>query len=278
MTHVLRMDVYRLLKSRFFYIILIILLMITALSAVIADTSIHASPSDTTSSTSEQNSIVIIDDSSVSEHDSNHSNKVDFICDVFSGNVVAMTMIVFAALFAGAYRRTGYEKNVVCSVRRRWYFVASNAVICLLVCVLTVSLMLGASALSNTLIIAGYADLPFGSISKLGRFAVSYCALLVCATYMMSCFIRLCKNHIIGIVVALVYGSGIVYGIVNLALAPLFGPSFRIEAFLPLGTMYGLSVSMPDQAFYRAIVIALIFGTLSVAIDVMASNKRDIPC
>jgi hypothetical protein len=94
----------------------------------------------------------------------------------------------------------------------------------------------------------------------------------------MSCFIRLCKNHVIGIVVALVYGSGIVYGIVNLALAPLLGPSFRIEAFLPLGTMYGLSVSMPDQAFCRAIVIALIFGTLSVAIDVMASNKRDIPC
>lgn len=173
MTHVLRMDVYRLLKSRLFYIILIILLMITVLCAVIADTSIHASPADTTSSTSEQNSIVIIDDSSVSEHDANHSNKVDFICDVFSGNIVAMTMIVFAALFAGAYRRTGYEKNVVCSVRRRWYFVASNAVICLLVCVLTVSLLLGASALSNTLIIAGYADLPFGSISKLGRFAVS---------------------------------------------------------------------------------------------------------
>ena len=60
MTHVLRMDVYRLLKSRLFYIILIILLMITVLCAVIADTSIHASPADTTSSTSEQNSIVQI--------------------------------------------------------------------------------------------------------------------------------------------------------------------------------------------------------------------------
>ena len=41
MTHVLRMDVYRLLKSRLFYIILIILLMITVLCAVIADTSIR---------------------------------------------------------------------------------------------------------------------------------------------------------------------------------------------------------------------------------------------
>ena len=144
--------------------------MITVLCAVIADTSIHASPADTTSSTSEQNSIVIIDDSSVSEHDANHSNKVDFICDVFSGNIVAMTMIVFAALFAGAYRRTGYEKNVVCSVRRRWYFVASNAVICLLVCVLTVLLLLGASALSNMFIIARYANLPFWIDLEIGPF------------------------------------------------------------------------------------------------------------
>lgn len=278
MMPVLKMDLYRLFKSKLFYIILIILLILSVLSTVITDATIHASTIDTKLDSTGQNSIVIIDDSNMYEYNADCSNKTDYICDVFSGNVVPMTMIIFAALFAGAYRRTKYEKNIVCSVQKRWYFIASNAVVSLLVCVLVVLLMLGVSALSNTLIISEYADLPFGSISKLGLFAVSYCALLVCATYMMSCFIRLCKNHIIGLVVALVYGSGIVYGIINLILAPLLGSDFKIEAFLPLGTMYSLSVSMPDSTFYKAIVIALFFGILSVAIDVIASNKKDILC
>lgn len=278
MISVLKMDLYRLFKSKLFYIILIIFIIMSVLSAVITDATIHTSTIDTKIDSTEKNSVVIIDGSNMSEYSADYANKTDYICDVFSGNVVPMTMIIFSALFAGAFRRTKYEKNIVCSVKKRWYFIVSNAIISLMVCVLVVLIMLGVSALSNTLIISEYADLPFGSIPKLGLFAVSYCALLVCATYMMSCFIRLCKNHTIGLIVALVYGSGVVYGIINLILAPLLGSDFKIEAFLPLGTMYSLSVSMPDSIFYNAIVIALIFGILAIVIDLIVSNKKDILC
>ena len=278
MIKLLKLDFYRLFKGRAFYVILLLLMLISVFVPALMKAATSVPSAETIEQNSEQPSIAIIDTSNLGEQDITYSEKIEMICEVFSGNVVPVAIIIFSALYAGAYKRTKFEKNIVNSVERRWYFVISNVIVCVFVTAVVIVLMLCGSATFNSAINPMYELLPFGSIQKLSLYIFSYYALLVCVACVMSCFIRLMKNHIAGLVIALVYGSGIIYAIFDFALAPVFGAGFMVESYLPLGTMYNMSVNMNSSYYYRAIFIAMIFAFASVAIDIIANNKRDVIC
>ena len=278
MTRMLKLDFYRLFKGRVFYVVIIVLMLVSTFVPALMNAATSVPSTENNGQNNKQPSVAIIDTSNLAEQDITYSEKIEMICEVFSGNVVPVALIVFSALFAGAYKRTKFEKNIVGSVQKRWHFVISNAIVCVFVSVVVIALMLCGSAIFNSMINPRYAELPFGSISKLSLFTLSYYALLVSVACMMSCFIRLLKNHIVGLVIALVYGRGIIYAIVDLLLSPVFGSDFTVESFLPLGTMYNMSVNMNNIDYYRAICIALIFGLASIVIDIMVNNKRDVVC
>ena len=117
--------------------------------------------------------------------------------------------------------------------------------------------------------------MPMGNITNLSRYLISYYVLLTSVATMMSCFVQIVGNQIVAIIIALIYGSGIIYGIIDFATKELGLETFSIQNYVPLGTLYNLSIHNQD-GYLGTILMAILFGLGSMIINIVVKNKQDI--
>lgn len=273
MSNVLKMEWFRFKKSRYVYIILIVLT-ILFLFGTILDSSQKNEVSDTVKQEN-RNSFELYTEDYDTTYTTDFIEKYEMIVSSFSGNVVPMSILIFSCLFAGAYHKNKFEKNIAGLIGNRKRLVISNLIICSIYCLIIMLVTLVSSLIGYYLFYPDFTSMPAGDFINLIKYLALYYILLNSVAIVMSCFVQIIGNQIIAIIIGLIYGSGIVYGIVDFMVQILGVQGFSIQKYVPLGNLYNLSIH--DQSMYiPAAFIAVIFGVSFLIINVMVKDKQDI--
>ena len=106
-------------------------------------------------------------------------------------------------------------------------------------------------------------------------YITTYYLLLFSVSIMMSCFVYIVKNQIVAIIIGLIYGSGIVYGIFDYITSSIGMKNFSLKTYLPLANIYELSMNTTNM-YKSSILIAVFFALLALFINIFFYNKEDI--
>ena len=130
MVNVIKMELYRLFRTKSLYVtaavcagVIILLVMLTsALINIVTDVS--ASDLTVSMSDSAEGTTVSVSDTA---SQSGGTNPADF-CSGFISGLCGIFVVIFTAIFIHGFYRDGYSKNVIACVKYRWYFQVSKAV------------------------------------------------------------------------------------------------------------------------------------------------------
>lgn len=273
MFNVLKMDLFRLRKSKYAYIILLVLSLLFLFGTIL-----DSSQKKETSEIAEQenkNSFELYTENYDTTYTGQFVNKYEMLVSAFSGNVVPMSILIFSGLFAGAYHKNRFEKNIKGLIGGEQNLLISNLIICSIYCFIIIFVTLLISLIGYYLFYPNFASMPSGSLKELIKYIISYYILLHSVAIIMSCFVQIVGNQIIAIIIGLIYGSGIVYGIIDFVGQTIGLEGFSIQEYVPLGNLYNLSIHN-QNAYLRAIIIAIIFSMVFVIMNVMVKNRQDI--
>lgn len=254
------------------YIILLVLALLFLFGTALDST--RSNPIEITK-TENQNSFELFDGDYDSTYETNYKDKNEMLVSSFSGNIVPMAILVFVGLFAGAYHKNKFEKNIIGLIGKRQRLVFSNLAICSIYCLIIIMGTLLVSIIGYYIFYTDFAVIPLGSLSDLISFLATYYVLLISVAMVMSCFVQLVGNQIIAIIVGLIYGSGLVYGMIDVILQALGVQNFSVKEYVPLGILYSLSIN-EQSTYWKAILVAIIFGVCSVMIHIYVRNRQDI--
>lgn len=273
MSNVLKMEWFRFRKSSYVYIILLALGLIflfgTVLDSVKKEEPLGVVQQET------ENSIQLYTENYDASYTGQYADKYEMLTSSFSGNIMAMAILIFSCLFAGAYRKNRFEKNIVGCVGGYRRLIFSNAIICAGYCLICILATIIISLLGYSLLYPDFASVPLGNTPGFVKYLMLYYILLSSVAVTMSCFVQLVGNQILAIVIGLFYGSGIVYDIIDFA-GNAFGlEGFSVQRYVLLGNLYHLSLHSQDSYAF-ALFIAVICGMAALAINIWVKDRRDI--
>ena len=266
------MELFRLRKSKYTYVIFCVLLFMILFGTIIDGTK---GSNDSVNNKTQKNSVKLYVDDYDENYNVEYSNKYEMLISSFSGNIVPMALMIFSGLFAGAYRRYKFDKNIIGLVGKRRRLIYANAIICGLYNLVIMIMVLGMSYIGYMLFYSGFNDILLGDTGKFFGYIVTYYLLLFSVSLIMACFVYIIRNQIAAIIIGLIYGSGIVYGIFDFISASVGMKSVSVKTYLPLGNIYGLSMSTAKTYSY-SILIAVIFCVLALVVNVLFYNNEDI--
>lgn len=272
MSSVFKMEFFRLRKSKYTYLIMLIVFLLFFVGTILDSSQSTAS---TAVNEENQNNFELYTENYNEDYSAAYSNKCEMLVSSFEGNIVAMSILIFTGLFAGAYHAHRFDKNIIGLIGKRHRLVFVNLIICAIYSLAVICGTIVVSWIGYLLFNQNFAVIPFGNLSVMTGYLITYYILLVCVAALMSCFVYAIRNQILAIVLGLLYGSGIIYEFIDFAGKYLISDTFSIKRYVPLGTLYDLS--MYDQAeFVRALVIAVIFGGCALCLSVFIQNRRDV--
>lgn len=272
MCNVIKMDWFRFRKSKFVYIILIALSLLFLFMTVL-DSSLENEAPDTRAG-EDKNSFELYTEDYDTDYTADFTEKCEMLASAFSGNIVTMTVLIFAGLFAGAYHKNKFEKNIV-GLTGGKRLIVSNFIICSIYCFMIMCTAVLVSLVGYRLFYLNFVSMPTGDVAQLFRFLILYYLLLDSAAIVMSCFVQIVGNQTLAIIIALVYGSGIIYDIIDYGCQMAGIQGFSIQRYMLLGNLYNLSIH--DQGSYPfTVFIALLFGIGFFAVHIAVKSRQDI--
>ncbi len=134
MLNMIKMDFYRMMKTKSFYMVLLVFLVMTAISTVLCKTELD----DAEIQQSNYESIL--------EQENTQTTNVGIsvilptkpgekasVYDMFYANVqgkeVALFLVIFAVMFSLADFKSGFIKNIGGQARKRFYLIASKTIV-----------------------------------------------------------------------------------------------------------------------------------------------------
>ncbi len=262
MLNVIRMELHRLFRSRSFYITIGI-----CAGVIILLTSLFAALINLTG-----------------EMDADGASPVNCplnTCASLTGGMCSLFAVIFAACFTGAFYSGGFCKNVICSVKNRYYFQIAKTV-CLsvysgiLLIVASLAGVLSASGLVNH-----FEFVYMGEYLKylLGEF----CLLTVLAVF-SALLTELTGSKVPAIVYFLLSATSLLQGILSIIdgkLADWLNINVELEKFLPSFYHNLFSPSISDtsgnnQLLIHAVVLSLVYLLIYNAAGSCLITKRDI--
>lgn len=279
MFNMIKMDVYRMFRTRSFYVIgIIFMVMIVATSAVVK----VMSEDENMSQIMEQAQDVGDSSTNIGMSVSitpNEDGKVSIVDDLYgntSGKLLALFLVIFTVLYASADYTSGYIKNIAGQVKSRVMMVASKAVCLLLYTILFFGGYVVVQIVSDRLIL-GYFNLGKAGelFSYLGIELLLHYALVL---LVMSLTIII-RNNLISMIISvclcmnvfsLIY-SGIDWLVRKMGINDVsvfkYSLTGNISAYLPTGTA--------DDRI-RCIAVAAVFGIVCLAAGSAVFRKRDV--
>ncbi len=205
-------------------------------------------------------------------------NIAGVLASTFSGNVVPMMLTVYCGLFVGTYQRFKLEKNIAGVAGEKYKLTISFLVIhAIYIAVLMLSLLM-ATALGKIFFQPEFTSWPTGNISGLLVFLGTYYILMLDICTVMTCFVDLVGNPITAIVIALLYGSTILYAVIDFIVKKVGIENFSAEDIFPLGIACKLTMYETMAHYVKAIGISLAFLVVALGVNIAIRKKRDVRC
>lgn len=278
MFNMIKMDLYRMFKSRSFYVIGIIIAALLLFVTYIEKTD----PLDSVS-TSKQNMEEISDEDIIigisvnPEYDEEGRISVlsDFTANC-SGMVPALFFVIFTVIFATADHTTGYDKNIAGQVKDRAYIIISKAVSLFVFTVIMSLWYMLMIALSHLVM---FGDVSPGDIKDL----VSYTAVQIVLNYalviIVMTFSIIFRNNLISMIVAIclcMHMFSLLYNGIDLLLKKAGASDFSIVSYTVTGKISTLAAGAPVRDNIEALVVAAAFVIFGGILSSVVFRKRDV--
>ncbi|MDD7144469.1 MAG: ABC transporter permease [bacterium] len=202
------------------------------------------------------------------------------VFDIFFGNsqgkFYALFLVIFAVLFSTADISSGYIKNIGGQVQSRGALVISRAIALAVFTIMTLAGVFVFQAVANG-IVFGY--LEWGDARAILLYfatevVLHYALVLICMTIAVTL-----KNNVISMVIAVCLTMNvmtIVYGLVNNAIQKMGIQNFQIYEYTITGKLSLLPMNPGGKECLAAFGVALAFIVATIVAGSVVFQKRDI--
>lgn len=269
MLNLIKMDLYRLFKTKSLKTGLIISAMISfvtiAIIAFLSNLVPQLSP-DSQVTMTEMMPFV------------NWRNSVSFYDIILTATNVLSLMVsaVLASIFINEEQINGYIKNIAGQVKNKGMMIVAKFV-ALAVMTLFVLIAYTAGATVSGFVFFNKVITYEGLTQFLAVFGTKYVIYLsVNAIILFLC--TLTKSKTLSVAVGVIFGSGasiIVYNIISTFIGIVLKLEVPVASYVPDGLVFGLTMTAPSAEIIKAIAVAVVYIVVFIVASMVVMKKRD---
>lgn len=281
MLNMIKMDLYRMFRTKSLYIIWIImaavLLYTTKLSALDYET-IQQAGQETVAAEEEitAENVNIGISVTLPTEPGEEVTVYDIMYANMGAKFLGLFLVIFAVIFSTADINSGYVKNIAGQVKNRSNLIVSRAIVLMIFVLITLGGTIILQMISNLLI---WGNLAWGTVKDfcmyMGTQTLLHCGL---ALIVMAIAVVL-KNNVASMVIAVCMCMNVtvvLYSGIDKLIEKIGVEDFHLLNYTVTGKITMLPMEMTGQDCLEGIVIAIIFIFISTAITGLVFKKRDI--
>ena len=276
MLNIIKMDLYRMLKTKSMYVIWIVLAAILLITTSLCKTD-YELLTEKDAMKQEQVTEPTVDNINVGMMvtlPTEPGEKVT-VYDIFfansQGKLYALLLVIFTVLFSTADISSGYIKNIGGQVRNRGTLIFSRAIALAVFTVLTMAGAFLFQAAANGIVFGDTKAILSYFVTEL---ALHYALVLICMAIAI-----ILKNNVISMVIAVCLSMNvmtIVYGVINSAIQKIGIQNFQIYKYTITGKLSLLPMNPSGNECLAAFGVAIVFIVMMISVSSVVFQKRDI--
>ena len=281
MLNIIKMDLYRMLKTKSMYVIWIVLAAILLITTSLSKTD-YELLTEKDVMKQEQVTEPTVDNINVGMMvmlPTEPGEKVT-VYDIFfansQGKLYALLLVIFTVLFSTADISSGYIKNIGGLVRNRGTLIFSRAIALAVFTVLTMAGAFLFQAAANGIV---FGELEWGNTKAILSYFVTELALHYALVLICMAIAIILKNNVISMVIAICLSMNvmtIVYGGINSAIQKIGIQNFQIYKYTITGKLSLLPMNPSGNECLAAFGVAIVFIVMMISVSSVVFQKRDI--
>ena len=281
MLNIIKMDLYRMLKTKSMYVIWIVLAAILLITTSLCKTD-YELLNEKDAMKQEQVTEPTVDNINVGMMvtlPTEPGEKVT-VFDIFfansQGKFYALFLVIFAVLFSTADISSGYIKNIGGQVGNRGSLIFSRSIALSVFMVLTMTGAFLFQAAANCIV---FGELEWGNTKAILSYFVAELALHYALVLICMAIAIILKNNVISMVIAVCLTMNvmtIVYGVVNSAIQKIGIQNFQIYKYTITGKLSLLPMNPSGNECLAAFGVAIVFIVMMISVSSVVFQKRDI--
>ena len=281
MLNIIKMDLYRMLKTKSMYVIWIVLAAILLITTSLCKTDYELS-TEKDAMKQEQVTEPTVDNINVGMMvtlPTEPGEKVT-VFDIFfansQGKFYALFLVIFAVLFSTADISSGYIKNIGGQVGNRGSLIFSRSIALSVFSVLTMTGAFLFQAAANCIV---FGELEWGNTKAILSYFVAELALHYALVLICMAIAIILKNNVISMVIAVCLSMNvmtIVYGVINSAIQKIGIQNFQIYKYTITGKLSLLPMNPSGNECLAAFGVAIVFIVMMISVSSVVFHKRDI--
>ena len=281
MLNIIKMDLYRMFKTKSMYVIWIVLAAILLITTSLCKTD-YELLNEKDAMKQEQVTEPTVDNINVGMMvtlPTGPGEKVT-VFDIFfansQGKFYALFLVIFAVLFSTADISSGYIKNIGGQVGNRGSLIFSRSIALSVFSVLTMTGAFLFQAAANCIV---FGELEWGNTKAILSYFVAELALHYALVLICMAIAIILKNNVISMVIAVCLTMNvmtIVYGVVNSAIQKIGIQNFQIYKYTITGKLSLLPMNPSGNECLAAFGVAIVFIVMMISVSSVVFQKRDI--
>ena len=281
MLNIIKMDLYRMLKTKSMYVIWIVLAAILLITTSLSKTD-YELLTEKDAMKQEQVTEPTVDNINVGMMvtlPTEPGEKVT-VYDIFfansQGKLYALLLVIFTVLFSTADISSGYIKNIGGQVQKRGTLIFSRAIALAVFTVLTMAGAFLFQAAANGIV---FGELEWGNTKAILSYFVTELALHYALVLICMAIAIILKNNVISMVIAVCLSMNvmtIVYGVINSAVQKIGIQNFQIYKYTITGKLSLLPMNPSGNECLAAFGVAIVFIVMMISVSSVVFQKRDI--
>ena len=281
MLNIIKMDLYRMFKTKSMYVIWIVLAAILLITTSLCKTD-YELLNEKDAMKQEQVTEPTVDNINVGMMvtlPTEPGEKVT-VFDIFfansQGKFYALFLVIFAVLFSTADISSGYIKNIGGQVGNRGSLIFSRSIALSVFTVLTMTGAFLFQAAANCIV---FGELEWGNTKAILSYFVAELALHYALVLICMAIAIILKNNVISMVIAVCLTMNvmtIVYGVVNSVIQKIGIQNFQIYKYTITGKLSLLPMNPSGNECLAAFGVAIVFIVMMISVSSVVFQKRDI--
>ena len=281
MLNIIKMDLYRMFKTKSMYVIWIVLAAILLITTSLCKTD-YELLTEKDAMKQEQVTEPTVDNINVGMMvtlPTEPGEKVT-VFDIFfansQGKFYALFLVIFAVLFSTADISSGYIKNIGGQVGNRGSLIFSRSIALSVFTVLTMTGAFLFQAAANCIV---FGELEWGNTKVILSYFVAELALHYALVLICMAIAIILKNNVISMVIAVCLSMNvmtIVYGVINSAIQKIGIQNFQIYKYTITGKLSLLPMNPSGNECLAAFGVAIVFIVMMISVSSVVFQKRDI--
>ena len=281
MLNIIKMDLYRMFKTKSMYVIWIVLAAILLITTSLCKTD-YELLTEKDAMKQEQVTEPTVDNINVGMMvtlPTEPGEKVT-VYDIFfansQGKLYALLLVIFTVLFSTADISSGYIKNIGGQVGNRGSLIFSRSIALSVFSVLTMTGAFLFQAAANCIV---FGELEWGNTKAILSYFVAELALHYALVLICMAIAIILKNNVISMVIAVCLSMNvmtIVYGVINSVIQKIGIQNFQIYKYTITGKLSLLPMNPNGNECLAAFGVAIVFIVMMISVSSVVFQKRDI--